>query len=126
MIAELLNRGRERARTSDDLMRACGLMSKRELTNQIARERENGIIILSTTAGNGGYYLPKNREEVQQFINSMEARAQNTLKAVKCARKLLNETSGQMSLQDIIEGREAASNATKENDTLSTMADVQR
>ena len=103
MVAELLGRGKENARTSEELIKVCGFMSRRDLQNQIAKERDEGKIILSTTTGRGGYYLPADREEIQHFIDSMESRAMNTLKAVKHARKLLNETSGQMNLQDIID-----------------------
>lgn len=98
MVSELLNRGKENAITTAELMRACNLERKRELTLQIAKERAAGALICSTTSGQGGYYLPENREEVVEFINSMSSRAKNTFKAVKAAREYLKQIDGQMSL----------------------------
>lgn len=98
MVQELLSRGKGNAVTTEELMRACNFSSKRELTQQVAKEREEGAIICSTTSGNGGYFLPKSREEIREFVNSMDRRAKNTFKAVKNARKILNETDGQMNM----------------------------
>lgn len=103
MVQELLSRGKENARTTEELMKACNFSNKRELTQQVARERAAGAIICSTTSGNGGYYLPQNRDEIRSFVNSMDRRAKNTFKAVKNARKILQETEGQMDLYDLEE-----------------------
>lgn len=102
MINELLNRGKENAITTTELMRACNLEHRRDLTLQIARERATGALICSTTSGQGGYYLPESREEVVEFINSMSSRAKNTFKAVKAAREYLKQIDGQMSLEEQI------------------------
>ena len=104
MVEELLNRGKENAITTDELMRACHLEHRRDLTMQIARERAAGALICSTTSGQGGYYLPESREEVAEFINSMSNRAKNTFKAVKAAREYLKQIDGQMSFDNEQEG----------------------
>lgn len=104
MVEELLNRGKENAITTDELMRACHLEHRRDLTMQIAKERAAGALICSTTSGQGGYYLPESREEVAEFINSMSNRAKNTFKAVKAAREYLKQIDGQMSFDNEQEG----------------------
>jgi len=100
MVEELLSKGKENARTTEELMRACNFSHKRELTQQIARERAAGAIICSTTADNGGYYLPATRAEVAEFVDSMSNRAKNTFKAVRAARKYLKQMDGQTSFGD--------------------------
>lgn len=100
MVQELLSRGKENAITTEELMRACNFSNKRELTQQISKERAAGVIICSTTSGNGGYYLPKSKDEIRNFVNSMDRRAKNTFKAVKNARRLLKETDGQMNMYE--------------------------
>jgi len=99
MVSELLNRGKENAVTTEELLRACHFENRRELTLQIANERAAGALICSRTSGKGGYYLPADRAEVQDFINSMSSRARNTFKAVKAAREYLKQIDGQMSLE---------------------------
>ena len=86
-------------------MNACNFKNKRELTLQIARERAADILICSTQAGPGGYYLPGSREEVAEFINSMSNRAKNTFKAVKAAREYLKQIDGQQALELEEKGR---------------------
>lgn len=62
------------------------MRTSRELRQRIALERERGAIICS---GSGrGYWKPKNRQEIQEFIKTMDARAWNTLKAAKGANAL--------------------------------------
>lgn len=99
MISELLNRGKENAITTEELVIACHFKNSRELTMQIAKERGEGALICSKTSGQGGYYLPESKEEVIEFINSMSSRARNTFNAVKWARKYLRQIEGQQELE---------------------------
>lgn len=98
MVAELLNKGKDNARTTDELVKACGFSSKRELTLQIAKERAAGAVICSTTADGGGYYLPNTKGEVAEFVKSMSNRAINTFKAIRAAKRYLKRIDGQMNL----------------------------
>lgn len=104
MVEELLSEGKENARTTEELVRACGFSNKRDLTIQIAKERAAGAIICSTTSENGGYYLPATRSEVEEFVNSMSNRAKNTFKAIHAAREYLKQIDGQMDMQDVDTG----------------------
>lgn len=97
MVQEKLQRGKEKAITSVELVKLCGFTSKRELQLQIARERADGAIICSTTVGQGGYYLPQDKEEVREFIKSMTSRAKQTFNSIKSARKYMEQIDGQMS-----------------------------
>ena len=83
LIEGLLPVGKENAVTTQDLVKLSGCGSARELQQRIAYEREYGAIICS---GSGrGYWRPKDRQEIQEFVHTMNARALNTLKAVKSA-----------------------------------------
>lgn len=99
MVKELLRKGKCNAITTGELMKTCHLASRRDLTAQIAKERAAGAIICSTTSGQGGYYLPDNRGEVIEFINSMNNRALNTFRAITAAREYLEQIDGQISLE---------------------------
>lgn len=85
LIERLLPVGKENAITTQDLVKLSGCGSARELQQRIAYEREQGAIICS---GSGrGYWRPKDRQEIQEFVHTMNARALNTLKAVKSAKR---------------------------------------
>ena len=87
LIEGLLPVGKENAITTQDLVKLSGCGSARELQQHIAYEREHGAIICS---GSGrGYWKPKNRQEIQQFVKTMRNRALSTLKATRGAKKIL-------------------------------------
>lgn len=96
LIEGLLPVGKENAVTTQDLVKLSGCGSARELQQRIAYEREYGAIICS---GSGrGYWRPKDRQEIQEFVHTMNARALNTLKAVKSAKRALKVPEGQQSM----------------------------
>lgn len=95
MINEFLKRGYENRTSLAELMRTFN-MSSRAVRLQIEQERRNGALILSTTTQGGGYYLPKNREEIKTFVRSMEHRSSATYSVLKTTRSILNETEGQL------------------------------
>ncbi|MFR9146643.1 MAG: hypothetical protein ACLVJ4_08435 [Mediterraneibacter sp.] len=90
--------GKEKAISTVDLVRLAGCKSARDLQERIAYERNHGAVICS---GSGrGYWKPKDRQEIQEFVRTMDARALNTLRAAKSARAVLKIPSG----QQVIEG----------------------
>ena len=96
LIEGLLPIGKENAVTTQELVKMSGCGSARELQQRIAYEREHGAIICS---GSGrGYWKPKNRQEVQQFVKTMNARALNTLKAARSAKRALRVPEGQQTM----------------------------
>ena len=96
LIEGLLPVGKENAVTTQELVKMSGCGSARELQQRIAYEREHGAIICS---GSGrGYWKPKNRQEIQQFVKTMNARALNTLKAARSAKRALRVPEGQQTM----------------------------
>ena len=95
-IAAILPEGEENAISTSSLLRITGFTSSRQLQKAIERERDYGGVILSSTGG--GYFVPsegdKGRLEMKRFINTIRARAKNTLKAAKPAEKALQEREG--------------------------------
>lgn len=51
----------------------------------------------------GGYWRPKDRQEIRQFVKTMDARAFNTLKATRGAKKILREPEGQQSMNGVVD-----------------------
>ncbi len=100
MIVELLHTGKENAILTNDLVAMLGLSSGRELQAIVARERNEGEIICSTTRG--GYFKPKDTDELREFVRTLEKRANSTFLALQSARRELEKIEGQeeMKLQE--------------------------
>jgi len=91
-IARILPQGAENAVSTKELVRLTGLRNARTLQIAIASEREHDALILSTTRG--GYFLPddgeKGQQEIAEFVQTLRARAINTLRALRGAKQALN------------------------------------
>ncbi|MBP2657461.1 MAG: hypothetical protein H6Q69_493 [Firmicutes bacterium] len=92
VVMEALQTGKENAINAQDLCTYLGFNSARDLQHEIARERKEGAVILSTCQDGGGYFLPENDKEVRQFIRTLENRAKNTYAALKSARSFLSSS----------------------------------
>lgn len=115
-VAPLLGHGAEKAIPTAALVAALGLKDQRQLRLLVERERAAGIIILSSVRGRGGYYLPaedpvKAREEITGFIHTVHARAVNSQRALRAARRALRGCEGQIE----IKCQEAAENGAEES-----------
>ena len=103
MISDYLGKGRDRALTMTDLERRTG-RNRRDIQKMIAEERANGQLILSSTRGRGGYFLPSCSDELREYVRSMDARAKSTFRACMAARKALREMEererGQLTLTE--------------------------
>lgn len=95
-IENLLPIGKENAISGSDLLEPTGCSSIRDLQARIAEERERGAVICS--GSQCGYWKPKNRQEIQEFVHNMDARATNILKAVRSAKAALKLPEGQQAL----------------------------
>lgn len=93
----ILPRGKDNAVSAAALAERLGFRSVRMLQKDIEKARESGQLILSATTG--GYYLPADDEEVKEFIATLKSRALMTLRTIKHARRYLNETKGQISIE---------------------------
>lgn len=102
-IASLLLPGAENAIPTRRLVELAGCISARQLQTMIAEERERGTVILSRTGG--GYYLPsegeKGRQEMRDFVSTINARAINTLRAAASAKAALAVLDGQQSIGEV-------------------------
>lgn len=78
LIADLLLQGQENAIPLRHLKTTTG-MTGRAIRKQIEGERRRGIPVLSDNVG--GYFLPANEEEREQFVKSMRHRANEILKS---------------------------------------------
>lgn len=104
-IFPILPFGEENAISSKVLAQMVGVSSVRELQHRVATEREHGALILSTCRNGGGYYRPSDgpegHREIAAFIQTLQARALNTLAAIRAARKALEGVDGQLNLDDL-------------------------
>ena len=57
-------------------------------------ERSAGYVILCDSHG-AGYYLSDDPVELRRFINTLNARAVNTIRASESAQQALNNITGQ-------------------------------
>lgn len=96
-VNSLLNRGEENAVTARDLAAITG-HSVREITAQIARERQAGAVILSS---NKGYFLPSNTQELLHFVRTMDSRAKQIFLAARSAKAMLAKVPGQINLEEV-------------------------
>lgn len=96
----ILPTGKQNAIASRELATLLGFSDIRQLQQDIAKSRDAGQIILSSTTG--GYYMPANDDEVAEFIAVLRSRAINTFKALKSATKYLKTDTKQLSLDDFI------------------------
>ncbi len=63
--------GKDHAIGTKDIMEQYH-MSKRAIVKQVAKEREAGALICSTTTKGGGYFLPATMEEITKERDKME------------------------------------------------------
>jgi len=94
IVYSSLQYGRENAIRSADLAKMLGYKTVRELQKQVESERSTGYVILCDSHG-AGYYLSDDPVELRRFINTLNARAVNTIRASESAQRALNDITGQ-------------------------------
>lgn len=70
-VAEILNRGKDRAIRKENLMVLFN-MTERELLAEIMKERLDGIPILAKKTDGGGFYLPADNEEIDGYLKVLK------------------------------------------------------
>jgi len=100
----ILPTGKKNAIASKELAFVMGFDNTRSLQADIAKSRDAGQVILSSSTG--GYYLPANDAEIEEFIAVLRARAINTFKALRSARMALqaseDKQTGQIQISDLL------------------------
>lgn len=104
-VVSLLGHGEENAMSTAQLVKRLGLRDSRKLRAMVEAEREDGALILSTVRGGGGYFLPSSdpsqaRGEIAAFIRTVHARAVNSQRALRAARRALRECEGQERIEE--------------------------
>ena len=94
IVYESLSYGRENAVKSAELAKRLGFKTVRELQKRIETERAAGYVILSDSHG-AGYYLSNDPVELHRFVNTLNARAANTIRASESAQRALDAATGQ-------------------------------
>lgn len=94
IVYAFLQYGRENAIPSAVLAKILGYKTIRELQKQVEVERSAGYVILCDSHG-AGYYLSNDPVELRRFINTLNARAVNTIRASESAQRALNDITGQ-------------------------------
>ena len=100
-VSSILPRGAASAVDSLTLVNMLGYKDRRELTQQIERERQAGSPICAVTSGDHrGYFLPVDAGELAQYISSIDRR----IRAISRTRNACGETLRRMIGQEPIEG----------------------
>lgn len=99
-IEPLLPIGKENAISTEELKQVFGC-SAREIRAIVSKERNEGALICSSTQG--GYFKAGSRAELQEFYNTLQSQAISIYKALRHTKKALDETDGQISIDDIKE-----------------------
>ena len=119
---KILPTGKKNAISSKDLAFIMGFDNTRSLQADIAKSRDAGQVILSSSTG--GYYLPANDEEIEEFIAVLRARAINTFKALRSAKMALEASKdmqmGQIQMDDILDNDIRILGEVAENETINT------
>ena len=90
-IVDFLPVGEENAVTMIELANMLNC-SKREARALIYEARCKGAVICSSPdSAKGGYFLPKNNDEVRRFIMFAEHRINSTKEATRSAKKFLKK-----------------------------------
>lgn len=87
-IYDLLPIGAENAVSRRELSALTGI-EDRQLRRQIAKERRAGVLILSSSESNGGYYRAASREELQRYVRSMQSRSKEILTVIRTAEEAI-------------------------------------
>ena len=100
LILNHLHRGLENAITSRELQAICGCR-ERVLRDTIRQMRLDGIVVLSTTSGKGGYYLPAGSAEAQRYLHQEENRARSIFAGLTAARREAVKSDLQITLESV-------------------------
>lgn len=95
-LLDYIPTGAENAIDTKTLLQDSGLRSVRALRKEIHRLRERGHIICASTDPPTGYYIAADRQEAARFVRSMEGRRREIGRAIKAAKKYIEEAGEQL------------------------------
>ena len=89
-VAEYLNKGRENAKTAQELAVVLGV-PPRAVTVQIERERREGVPICAACGDKPGYYIAANEKELQTYCNQLQSRIDETTETLRALVDVLRQ-----------------------------------
>ena len=99
MIFEILPTGAENAVSGSKIAESLGL-ELRDVTRQIERERQRGVAICATVAGNDrGYFVAKDAGELSLYLRSLNRRIKNVQKTKRALDSTLADMCGQQEIE---------------------------
>lgn len=101
-IASMLCEGKEYAQTAKQIAKMIGAADTRIVTRQIERERLQGVPIC---AGDSGYYLPRNADELENYTKSFNARRKHISNTAIALEYALAKMQGQEMIKELEDGR---------------------
>ncbi len=90
MIVEYLPKGKANAISTHDLVQLTGVRDIRALRSVVAKARNAGEVIASSSAG--GYFVPADNIELEEFIRTLDSKARSIMVALQSARKMLKNS----------------------------------
>ena len=95
-LLDYIPTGAENAINTKTLLQDSGLRSVRALRKEIHRLRERGHIICASTDPPTGDARAADRQEAARFVRSMESRRREIGRAIKAAKKYIEEAGEQL------------------------------
>lgn len=94
MIYELLTPGEENAMRGKDICLMLRL-KPRDLTSLVERERRQGKPICASTGKNPGYFLARNKGEMERYCASLRHRAGEIFATRRACQKMIDSLPGE-------------------------------
>lgn len=95
-LLDYIPTGAQNAIPAKELCKRAGFPSVRSMQQEIHRLREKGHIICASTDPPTGYYIAADRQEAARFVRSMESRRREIGRAIKAAKKYIEEAGEQL------------------------------
>lgn len=96
-ILAVIGTGEENKTSTAEIILKTGL-KERQIRKAVHDLRIAGVLICSSTAPPGGYFLPTSPEEVRPFVKSMSRRGKSVFAAASSAREKAGVFDGQLEL----------------------------
>lgn len=98
--------GKDNAISAQELAEKTGFKTKRGMRQALHKARRQGLIVASRTDAVGGYFIPTTKQEIKEFRDSMKRRGVSVLAVTTPSSRKLNETDGQLSVDDLEESED--------------------
>ena len=87
MKIDIFPQGKENRKTRQQLMYIAKIFDENQFKKELSELKKENIIIFE----NDGYYIPNNKEELQNFINKIDKQNKEITKVLNLANQMLEE-----------------------------------